>query len=254
MPSTYTVNLKIEKPAAGEQTGTWGNAPNANMDLLDRYLALCAEDPANHAGLNFAYLAGRVWDGTTLTAIAAGNVALADDATNYIEVDPATGIVSANVVGWTANRIPLFLVVMAAGAISTVTPKHPFLSAAGGGAPGPAGNADVRGFVPGDQFVKVGAGRVMVTRAGTITKVHLRVATAPTGADLICDLHLNGTSIWDANQANRVKIAATATTGNQTVFDTTAVAEGGELRLDVDQVGSTLPGAELIWAVLITPS
>lgn len=254
MPSSYTGHLGIEKPASGEQTGTWGGTVNANMDLIDRYLKLCAENPAGHSGLSFAYLAGRVWDGTTLTEIAAGSVVLADGATNYVEVNPATGAVSANVVGWTAGRIPLFEVVTASGAIGLVTARHPFLSAAGGAGPGPTGNGDVRGYVPGDLYVKAGADRVMVTRAGTITKARLRVATAPTGAALVCDLHLNDTSIWNANQANRVQIAAGATSGSQTAFDTTGVAEGDELRLDVDQVGSTVPGAELVWAVLITPS
>ncbi len=252
MPSTYSTNLKIEKPAAGEQAGTWGGTVNDNMDLLDRYLALCAEDPASHAGLSFAYLAGRVWDGTTLTPIAAGAVVLADDTTNYIEVDPATGVVSANAVGFTAGQLPLFEVVTAAGAIGAVTPRQVFLAAAGGA--GGGGNADVRGFQPGDQYVKVGAGRVLVTRAGTITKVLLNVATAPTGANLICDLHLNGTSIWDATPANRVTITDGNTSGDQVAFDTDAVAEGDELRLDIDQIGSTVPGAELTWAVLITPT
>jgi hypothetical protein len=36
MPSTYTVNLGIEKPATGEQSGTWGNTTNTNFDILDQ--------------------------------------------------------------------------------------------------------------------------------------------------------------------------------------------------------------------------
>lgn len=253
MPSTYTVNLRVEKPATGEQIGTWGDTVNANMDLVDEYLALCAENPAGHVGLSFAYLAGRVWDGTTLTSIVAGSVVLADDDTNYVEVTPSTGAISANVVGFTAARLPLFEILTAAAAIVTVTPQQVFLAAAGGGG-GAAGNGDVRGYVPGDLYVKSAADRVMVSRAGAITKAWLRVATAPTGANLICDLHLNGTSIWDATPANRVTILATESTGSQTVFDTDAVAEGDELRLDVDQIGSAIPGAELTWAVLITPT
>ena len=35
MPSTYTVNLGIEKPANGEQAGTWGDTVNENSDILD---------------------------------------------------------------------------------------------------------------------------------------------------------------------------------------------------------------------------
>ncbi len=253
MPSDFTTNLRLEQPGTGEQAGVWGDIVNDNMSRIDRNLALCAEDAANHVGLDFAYHPGRVWDGSALTLVPGGTVSLADDDTNYVEVDPADGSVSANVVGFTAGLLPLFEVDTAAGVIDEVRPRQVFLAAAGSGGGGD-GNGDVRGWVPGDLFVKTGAGRVMVTRGGTITKVLVRVASAPTGANLILDLHLNGTSIWDANQGNRVTILANETSANQTVFDTDAVAEGDELRLDVDQVGSTLPGSELTWGVLITPA
>jgi hypothetical protein len=36
MPSTYTVNLGIEKPLTGEQSGTWGDTTNINFDILDQ--------------------------------------------------------------------------------------------------------------------------------------------------------------------------------------------------------------------------
>lgn len=36
MPSTYTTNSGVEKPGAGEQSGTWGTTVNTNMDILDR--------------------------------------------------------------------------------------------------------------------------------------------------------------------------------------------------------------------------
>ncbi len=38
MPSTYTPNNNIEKPATGEQTGTWGNTANVDFNLLDQSL------------------------------------------------------------------------------------------------------------------------------------------------------------------------------------------------------------------------
>ena len=36
MPSTYTTNTGIEKIATGEQSGTWGNTTNTNLDLIDQ--------------------------------------------------------------------------------------------------------------------------------------------------------------------------------------------------------------------------
>lgn len=79
----------------------------------------------------------------------------------------------------------------------------------------------------------------------TITKAFARVKTAPTGAALIVDVNKNGTSIWNTNQGNRLQIAASASSGSQTSFDTTSLAEGDYLELDVDQIGSTIAGADL---------
>lgn len=36
MPSSYTVNLGIEKIATGEQSGTWGDTTNVNFDIIDQ--------------------------------------------------------------------------------------------------------------------------------------------------------------------------------------------------------------------------
>ena len=38
MASTYTDNTGIEKPGAGEQSGTWGTTTNTNFDIIDRAL------------------------------------------------------------------------------------------------------------------------------------------------------------------------------------------------------------------------
>jgi len=36
MASSYTTNLAIEKPAAGDKTGTWGTTVNINSDIIDQ--------------------------------------------------------------------------------------------------------------------------------------------------------------------------------------------------------------------------
>lgn len=79
----------------------------------------------------------------------------------------------------------------------------------------------------------------------TISKVYVNVKTAPTGANLIIDINKNGTSIWNTTQANRASITASSTSGTQTSFDTTALVEGDILTLDIDQIGSTVAGADL---------
>ena len=39
MASTYTTNSGIEKPGDGEQSGTWGDTVNTNMDIIDRAMS-----------------------------------------------------------------------------------------------------------------------------------------------------------------------------------------------------------------------
>lgn len=87
---------------------------------------------------------------------------------------------------------------------------------------------------------------------GTIVRARARVKTAPTDADLIVDININGTSIWNSTQANRVKVAAGQTAGAQTSFDTTTITEGDVLTIDVDQVGSTVAGANLTVSLYVT--
>jgi len=81
--------------------------------------------------------------------------------------------------------------------------------------------------------------------AQTITKVYASVKTAPTSASILIDINVNGTSIWNTTQANRLTITAGATYGTQTSFDTTTLAEGDILTFDIDQVGSGNPGQDV---------
>lgn len=87
--------------------------------------------------------------------------------------------------------------------------------------------------------------RYVVPQNMTITKAWAQVETAPTGADLLIDIYLNGTSIWASNPSNRLTVAASDTTGNRTSFDTTAITAGNYLDIYIDQVGSTVAGAGL---------
>jgi hypothetical protein len=86
---------------------------------------------------------------------------------------------------------------------------------------------------------------LVVVNSQTITKAYARVKTAPTGANLIIDINKNGTSIWNTNQANRLTIDAGDSEGTQTSFDTTTLADEDYLTIDIDQVGSTVAGADL---------
>ena len=87
--------------------------------------------------------------------------------------------------------------------------------------------------------------QLIVHRSLTIVKAYVAIKTGPTGADLIIDINKNGTSIWNSTPANRLKIVAGATSGNEISFDTTALIEGDILTIDIDQIGSTVGGADL---------
>jgi hypothetical protein len=87
----------------------------------------------------------------------------------------------------------------------------------------------------------------------TIVKVKLVVKIAPTGAAIIVDVNKNGTTIF-TTQANRPQIAISGTTGDSGTPDVTALAETDKLTIDIDQVGSTIAGADLTVEVVCTQS
>lgn len=119
----------------------------ARLEAIELLLADMAnyygEDAASHSGLDFYYLAGKVRNDSVIYDTATGHVTLTDNATNYVEVDPTTGTVSANASSFTSGQVPLFLVVTASGAISTVTDKRTWaVAGTGGGGGGHTQNTD----------------------------------------------------------------------------------------------------------------
>jgi EAL domain-containing protein (putative c-di-GMP-specific phosphodiesterase class I) len=79
-----------------------------------------------------------------------------------------------------------------------------------------------------------------------ITKVFLSVSEAPTDASIIVDVNINGVSIF-TDQGHRPSIATSQETGyiDLVVGDTQTWSDGDYITIDVDQVGSTVPGANL---------
>lgn len=84
----------------------------------------------------------------------------------------------------------------------------------------------------------------------TISTVRASVGTAPTGASLIVDVNLNGTTIFTTQSARPTITASSFTaTGTPAV---TAWTNGTYLTVDVDQVGSTIAGSDLTVTVVGT--
>lgn len=80
--------------------------------------ALLSKKVATTGGLTWGYFGGYLWKAGAWTLIADGTLALTNNTTNYVESTYA-GVVSANAVGFTAGRIPLYKVVTLSGAVTS---------------------------------------------------------------------------------------------------------------------------------------
>jgi hypothetical protein len=93
-----------------------------------------------------------------------------------------------------------------------------------------------------------GAGtfRIYNDSGGTLTirAVRASVGTAPTGAAVIVDVNIGGTTIF-TTQGNRPTIAVSTNTAKVTNMNVTTIADGSYFTVDIDQVGSTVAGGDL---------
>jgi hypothetical protein len=96
--------------------------------------------------------------------------------------------------------------------------------------------------------VTTGASKFPALFDMALVGVRAAVGTAPTGADLIVDVNKNGTTVY-TTQANRPTISDGSTSSTETVPDVTAVAAGDLLSVDIDQIGSSAAGADLVVAI-----
>lgn len=103
--------------------------------------------------------------------------------------------------------------------------------------------------IAGTVSVQTGRLRFYVEDPSEIQRVRCSVGVAPVGADLKIDVNLNGSSIFTSDPAP-VVLDGTFTA----YIDLTtpiALAPGDYLTIDVDQVGSTTPGADLVVQVRV---
>lgn len=102
------------------------------------------------------------------------------------------------------------------------------------------------------QVIAPASGRWYNRTGVTITLIGVWVSAGvvPTGADLVIDVNKNGTTVF-TTQANRPKVTASTNGGVLSATpDVTSVADGDYLTVDVDQVGSTAVGADLVVGVV----
>lgn len=107
-------------------------------------------------------------------------------------------------------------------------------------------------FKTGTLTVTTGTQRLPIDGTYTIVGTRLMAGTAPTGSALIVDINKNGTTIY-STQGNRPTIADGANAGGPgTTPDVTALAAGDYLTVDIDQIGSSVAGADLTVSVIVS--
>lgn len=231
--------LNIPSYAAGTGTVTNFTATNGTGQTWT------ITNPTTTPNLSLALTADALTDGTTnkaytstektkLAGIATG--ATATTLTNNLTTNSSgtaldaqqgyvlKGLIDANTTNITTNT----------SSINTITPKliRPF--------------SFRLGFGGGDVAVATNVTRILAEKSGTITKVTAIAGIGPTGADFVADIKINGTSIWAATPANRIKIIAGATQGSQTSFNTTVITAGDVISIDIVAVGSTVAGQDIL--------
>ena len=85
MPSTFTTNTGIEKPAQGEQSGSWGITVNTNSDILDRAVNGVVGLSLVGTSSNLTTSNGATSDGQNKVLLCSGTLA----ATHTITILPA---------------------------------------------------------------------------------------------------------------------------------------------------------------------
>ena len=84
MTSTYTSNSGIEKPATGDQSGTWGDTVNTNMDIIDRAMSGVVSLSLSGTTTTLTTTDGTLTDGMYRVLVLAGS----PTGTNTITISP----------------------------------------------------------------------------------------------------------------------------------------------------------------------
>lgn len=92
----------------------------------------------------------------------------------------------------------------------------------------------------------IGTLRFRFPFTATLVGVSASVNTAPTDANIIVDVNKNGSTIFTISTKPTIIAGAFDTGVSEFVPDITAVVSGDYLQVDVDQVGATAPGSNLM--------
>lgn len=83
-----------------------------------------------------------------------------------------------------------------------------------------------------------------------IQRVSIYSSDAPTGASLIVDTNLNGTTIF-TDQSKRPEVAIGENSDDSDTPDVASISKGNRISFDVDQVGSVAVGGNPLMITLV---
>lgn len=224
--------------------------------LFGRRQALCS-------GLNWFYYGGVLLaDGiTTTVANNAAALVLTASATNYIEATTA-GVVSANTVGFTAGRIPLYTVVTGASSVTSYTDQRPLTYQSA------TFTANIKTFLGTPSSANLaaavtdetGSGALVFATSPTLTTPTINTAASVGGtwtaaATWTLPAHtLGGTVSGGGNQLNNVVIGTvTPLAGAFTTLTTSGrAAIGGAISTDrVAHVNGPITGETTAYSIVV---
>ena len=230
--NTEVVDVTIGVNAIGAGVGTWA---------------------INLAGLRGTISGGRYMGGINVSGddnhIASAMVAIVNDASNGIVVSGDDNFIEGNKVIAQSGSAPAEGIEVVSGATDN-TIGHNDVKAAttpitdAGTGTIYKGVREAVWIVSGTLGTGTGVDPRRINEDIFIIDAAAVVDTAPTDASLIVDVHLNGTTIF-TTQGNRPTIVTTATDSGLAIPDVTAASGGDVLTVDIDQIGSTVAGADL---------
>lgn len=112
-------------------------------------------------------------------------------------------------------------------------------------------DTSIRDFTrTGPLAVVVGTAHIPIPFACTIESVTALLTTAPTGATAILDVNRNGTTIF-TTQSGRPTFSIGGTVATVGTPAVTSLVAGDYLSVDIDQIGSTVTGSDLVLTIAL---
>jgi len=221
---------------------------NENAETLSASAIFGKRHPVT-TGLTWGYYGG-LFNGNT---IADGTVSLTDDSANYVVVLRSSGVVSASATDTNSLNVlyaKLYKVTCASGLVSAVIDQRFDANGLLFSAGAPTTTPVLIQVACSDEATALTAGAAKVTfrapYAFTLTDVRGSLTTAATGATLLTvDVNDGGTTVLSTKLTFDASEKTTTTAATQRVISDSAIADDAEITIDIDSIGSTLPGVGL---------